>query len=292
MSTSLDLALIPKGGNAVMAGRAVEQLNENDYFPTHPWAARAGAELIRRLDPYGKKVWEPAVGEGHMAHGLAEYFGVFGSDLVDYGQPWQTHGTCDFTGEAAEVLGERLQPDWIVSNPPFVLGEDFVRRGWELARRGVAMLLRLQFTEGGGRHAMFTRDCPLALSATFSERVPMFVGRWDPGRSSTTAYRWFFFLKPDALDESPMAPAISMAREVGCNLETLIGPGTRARLERREDLLTFGPLSVAACRRMATELAGSTDPKAGKRAAELVADADRIQALLTAAGDPLFGGGG
>lgn len=292
MSGSLDLALVPRGGGSVMAGRAVEQLNENDYFPTHPWAARAGAELIRRLDPNARTVWEPACGEGHMAYALAETFAVSGSDLVDYGQRWQTHGTCDFTAEAAERLGEQLAPDWIVSNAPFILGEEFVRRGWALARRGVAMLLRLQFTEGGGRHAMFTRDCPLALSATFSERVPMFAGRWDPGRSSTTAYRWFFFLKPEALDESPMAPAINLAREAGCSLETLIGPGTRARLERRADLLTFGPLSVAACRRMAAELAGSSDPKAVKRAAELVADAARIEALLPAAGDPLFGGGG
>ena len=35
-----------------------------DYFPTPPWAARAGGELIRRLDPPARTCWEPACGDG------------------------------------------------------------------------------------------------------------------------------------------------------------------------------------------------------------------------------------
>jgi hypothetical protein len=285
---SLDLR--PSGAGAVMAGRATEQLNELDYFPTPPWAARAGAELIRRLDPHACSVWEPACGEGHMAFGLESFFAqVNTSDIADYSPAGQfpEHQVGDFLGE-----GPLWAPDvdWIASNPPFVLGEAFIRRAWEKARRGVAMLLRLQFTEGGARHAMFTRDCPLALTATFSERVPMFAGRWDPGGASATAYRWFFFLKDEALEDCPLGSAIEAAWAEGCWLETLIPPGTRSRLERREDLLKFGPLSVAACRRMAGELRAAGDAKSLKKAGELAADAARIEALLAAAGDPLFSG--
>jgi hypothetical protein len=65
---------LPFGGNAVMSSRVATAPDELDYFPTPPWAARAGAELIKRLDPAARSCWEPACGQGHMAHGLADYF--------------------------------------------------------------------------------------------------------------------------------------------------------------------------------------------------------------------------
>lgn len=285
------MTILPFGGNSVMAGRALEQLNEHDYFPSHPWTFRSGAELILGVDPAAKSAVEPACGEGHGVFALKEYFErVHATDIVDYGQDLQD-GVCDFLDPGAweRTWPWAEPPDWIITNPPFVDGEAFIRAAWARAARGVAMLLRLQFTEGGGRHAMFTRDCPLAVAATFSERVPMFVGRWDPGRSSTTAYRWFFFLKPEAMAESPLGPAISVARSFGCSLERLIPPGTRARLEKRADLVRFGPLSVKACLGMAVQLDALGDAKSLKRAGELREDARRIQALIHAASDPLFG---
>lgn len=289
------MSILPFGGNSVMAGRALEQLNEHDYFPSHPWAFRAGRELIRMLDPRAWSFWEGACGEGHGTFGLKDgASSVFSTDIVDYGSDLQD-GVVDFLQPEADQAAVRHfgeQPDWIVTNPPFVDGEAFIRAAWARAQRGVAMLARLQFTEGGGRYSMFTHDCPLAMAATFSERVPMFVGRWDPERSCTTAYRWFFFLKPEAIEQSPLGGAIDVARAHGCSLERLIPPGTRARLERHEDLVRFGPLSVKACLSMALQLDALGDAKSVKKAAELRDDARRIQGLIEASGDPLFSAGG
>ena len=84
-----------KPSRAVMEARAPASVERDDavtalyraldYFPTPPWAARAGAELVQRLDPLAKTVWEPACGEGHMAGPLAEYFSVCASDIHPHG---------------------------------------------------------------------------------------------------------------------------------------------------------------------------------------------------------------
>jgi len=212
----------PSGFLAVMADRAPTDVDDLDYFPTPPWAARAGGELIKSIDPQARTAWEPACGGGHMAHGLADYFEtVWGSDIHPHGD----HRLGDFLNlDPAEAWPEA---DWIVTNPPFVRGEAFVREGWRRARRGVAMLLRLSFLEGVARHKLLYKDLPLYACAPFAERVPMVKGRWDPAASSATAYAWFVWFKP-GLGVWP-APLLMP-----------IPPGARARLTHSADAETFG----------------------------------------------------
>lgn len=218
----------PEGASAVMAARAPGEVASDtdrmalfrqlDYFPTPPWAARAGAELIRDLDPFADTVWEPACGEGHMAEALGEYFVVSASDIHPFG-----YGrACDFLAEDDDHDAPYL-PDWIATNPPFRTAAQFVRLGLQRARRGVALLLRLAFLEGGERYSLFYGAEPLTRLAVFAERVPMTLGRWDPVASSATAYAWFFWMK----GASPLPP-------IG------IPPGTRMRLSRPTDAARFG----------------------------------------------------
>ncbi|HYE47294.1 MAG TPA: hypothetical protein VEA44_16135 [Caulobacter sp.] len=215
-------ALLPSGHTAVMAQRQPTQTDSLDYFPTPPWAARAGAELIAQLDPEGLGVcWEPAFGGGHMAHGLADYFGqVLVSDIHDHDS--QGVNLLDFLSPDADGFGGG-SVDWIITNPPFIHGEAFIRAGWKRARRGVAMLLRLAFIETIGRYRLHVEDCPLTLLAPFSERVPMVKGRWDPDASSATAYAWFIYAKGAA----------------GPTRLQLVPPGSAARLARPDDLVRF-----------------------------------------------------
>ena len=210
----------------------------NDYFPTPPWAARAGGELIANLDPMAHRrvLWECACGGGHASHGLSDYVGeVRSSDLVDRGNG----EVLDFLREEDGAWSWRppgqpdWQADWIVTNPPFSEGEAFVRTAWARARIGVAMLLRLQFLEGVARHRMFTQDCPLAVVAPFAERVPMVKGRWDPEASSATAYAWFVWLK--SLEGLEPAPVVRW-----------IAPGARERLTRPSDFEMFAPHLLSA----------------------------------------------
>jgi hypothetical protein len=189
-----------------------------DFFPTPPWAARAGAELIRVLDPEAETVWEPACGQGHMAAPLGQYFeDVAASDIHPFG-----YGAAidflDDTGAAASGSA-----DWIVTNPPFKPAAAFIRLGLERARRGVAMLLRLQALEGEERYQLIHGPQPMTTLAPFSERVSMVLGQWDPEASQPQAYAWFLWLKG-------AAPRPMMA----------IPPGTKRRLTRADDAARFG----------------------------------------------------
>jgi len=216
---------------AVMARRAPELVEADDaqaalyrqldYFPTPPWAARAGAELIRRLDPDARTVWEPACGAGQMAASFRDYFeSVLASDVHSHGYGY----LIDFLDPAIPID----PPDWIVTNPPFRTAPDFIRLGLQRARRGVAMLLRLSFLEGAGRHELLHGAEPLTVLAPFSERVPMVLGRWDPEASSATAYAWFLWMK--GAEPRPIMPIV---------------PGTRDRLWMPDDAANFGSKSDA-----------------------------------------------
>jgi hypothetical protein len=196
-----------------------------DFFPTPPWATRALAECV--LPKLGISladavVWEPASGEGHMVHVLAEYAGeTWASDVHHYG-PGQRVGS--FVGAGPDVI-ERpaARIDWIITNPPFALAEDFALRAIEEAEIGAALLVRSVWAEGGGRYErIFSKFPPLAV-AQFAERVPMVKGRWNPAASTATSYAWFIWLR-DAC--------------VGTQL-IWIPPGQRAQLTRADDVARF-----------------------------------------------------
>lgn len=224
----------PTGGAAVMADRARGEVGGDDartalyraleFFPTPPWAARAGGELIQRLDPGPWTCWEPACGQGHMAHGLRPYFGqVLASDIHGHGPA--VDQVFDFLADDDDLAPE---VDWIVTNPPFASAADFVRLGLKRARRGVAILARLSFLESAGRYPLFFgegRDgLRLTAFAPFFERVPMTLGRWDPKASTATAYAWFVWMV-----HAPWP---------GCRVIP-IPPGTRERLTRPDDAALF-----------------------------------------------------
>jgi tRNA1(Val) A37 N6-methylase TrmN6 len=110
-----------------------------------------------------------------------EYFGaVRASDVHDYG-----HGEVEnflFPGD--------YSTDWIITNPPFRLAEQFALTARERAREGVALLVRTTFLESGGRFAnLFSKYRPNAV-LQFSERVPMHKGRLIENGSTATAYCW------------------------------------------------------------------------------------------------------
>lgn len=179
--------------HAVMAQR-FEAADSADDFPTPPWATRAliehviGANAVKDLS-----VLEPACGRGYMARPLAEYFAsVEASDAFRYG--FGTHR--DFLSFPFEAKSH----DWVITNPPFRLAEEFVERALTVARKGVAILARTVFLESVGRYEGIFRDRPPTKFAQFTERVPMVKGRVDAKASTATGYAWFVW---EASDTTP-----------------------------------------------------------------------------------------
>ena len=185
----------PKGRKSfdnlyALGGVRVSDRAAPDHFPTPPWALRA---LVTHVFPHVgisvrnlncMTVLEPACGEGYMALALAEFFGdVRSSDLFDYGYaPLR-----DFLSEPCDTGAF----DFVITNPPFKLAEDFVKEALRVARVGVSMLCRSQFVEGIGRHDRLFSKTPPSLIAQFAERVPIVAGRLDPASKTATSYSWF-----------------------------------------------------------------------------------------------------
>lgn len=123
-----------------------------------------------------------------MAKVLKEYFGdVRYSDAYEYGYgPVRDFLTYPYETNAA---------DWVITNPPFRLAEEFVLRALRVARHGVAILARTVFLESSGRYKRIFQEQPPSKFAQFVERVPMVKGRLDMKASTATGYAWLVWEK-------------------------------------------------------------------------------------------------
>lgn len=150
-----------------------------------------------------------------MARPLSEYFrSVEASDKLCYGFA-PTRDFLTFPFEAGSH-------DWVVTNPPFNLAEQFVERALIVARVGVAILARTVFLESAGRYQNIFRDRPPSIFAQFVERVPMVKGRVDRKASTATGYAWFVWQHDNA--STPQLAWI---------------PPCRKQLERDADYISF-----------------------------------------------------
>jgi hypothetical protein len=126
-----------------------------------------------------------------MAGVLKEYFGeVRCSDAYCYGYgPVRDYLTYPY---------ETNTVDWVITNPPFRLAEEFIIRSLTVARRGVAVLARTVFLESVGRYRRLFEETPPAIFAQFVERVPMVKGRLDRNATTATGYAWLLWEKGNA----------------------------------------------------------------------------------------------
>jgi hypothetical protein len=123
-----------------------------------------------------------------MAKVLREYFGqVVCSDAYDYG-----YGV---TRDFLEQPYPDKSFDWVITNPPFRLAEEFLMSGLRVARNGVAILARTVFLESVGRYMAIFQTTPPTTFAQFVERVPMVKGRLDSRATTATGYAWFVWDK-------------------------------------------------------------------------------------------------
>lgn len=132
------------GGNPAAGRRAW------DFYPTPPEATLA---LLKFLGiPKSAVIWECACGSGEMSRAIAaEGYNVISSDIEDRG----------FGKGGADFITYRQESgfDWIITNPPFSLAEQFIRRAWEY-EKPFAFLLKSQFWHAARRMALFGEHTP------------------------------------------------------------------------------------------------------------------------------------
>lgn len=184
-------------GGKLAGGNPEHGRVDNDYYATDPKAVEM---LLRQYEFNGNKMLEPCVGGGHIANAVKSFIGyedveITGVDLVDRGYPDTI--TTDFL---TWNNGEKY--DFIISNPPYSMAQEFIEHGLELLvpNGQMAMFLKIQFLEGQKRKFFF-EDNPPKYIYVFRNRM----ATWNNGQSvdpntgkkwaTTMCHAWFVWEK-------------------------------------------------------------------------------------------------
>jgi hypothetical protein len=165
--------------------RAALALRRDDFYAT----PRVAVTALLAIEPdMPRVIWEPACGDGAIVGPLrAAGHIVIATDLVDRGCPEGESGI-DFVLFKPYRLCEG-----IITNPPFKLADEFVRRALALAPY-VAMLLRINFLASTGRKGLFSSHPPARIHVS-SRRFPMMHRQgWDGEiATSTMDHAWLIW---------------------------------------------------------------------------------------------------
>lgn len=164
-----------------------DKRRELDFYPTPPDATMALMEYLK-LSP--RRVWEPACGNGAMARVIEEYgHDVVASDLREdsgYGK-----GGVDYLETKLPEI------DAIITNPPFNVSKDFIRKA--VGECGlVAMLLKSQYWHAQDRLKLF-REFPPAHVLPLTWRPDFLFQERSPGERAhpTMEVAWTVWIEGD-----------------------------------------------------------------------------------------------
>ena len=159
---------------------------KNDFYATNPHALEIVMPMFK--DILHNNVWECACGQGHLSNVLKNNgYNVKSSDLIDRGY-----------GEVVNFLqcNERFDGD-ILTNPPFKLAEQFVKKSFELINDGnyAIFFLKVQFLESKTRKELF-KNYPLKYLIVNSERQQCAKDAdFKHLKATTQCYCWYVFQK-------------------------------------------------------------------------------------------------
>lgn len=130
-------------GSRLIGGNTAYKRSNSDFYPAPPEVTQA---LIDFLDiDQTAVIWEPACGEGHMVEVFKKNgYTVIGTDILT--------GTDYLTVEPMEC-------DWIITNPPFSLSQNFIERSTDL-HKPFAFLLKSQYWHAAKRYDLFNDHRP------------------------------------------------------------------------------------------------------------------------------------
>jgi len=128
---------------------------ENDFYARDPKAL----DMLFAAEPFGDGDYlEPCAGQGHLTKRIKELVPnakVDSIDIVDRGLSGVI--VADFLEYETEK-----RYDYLITNPPYSLGKEFVEKGLTLLKDGgkMAMFLKIQFLEGDKRRELYKQNPP------------------------------------------------------------------------------------------------------------------------------------
>lgn len=152
----MDTDKIKGVSGAIISSMAKWERKKADLYPTPNDCTYSLLPYLSELVPTGSLILEPACAEGQMVNSLVEFgYEVHGYDLredVSGGE-----GGVDFLSEFFSK-----SYDAVVTNPPFSLAEEFIRKAIDTAPV-VAMLLKSQFWNTVNRKQLFRDTKPFRV---------------------------------------------------------------------------------------------------------------------------------
>lgn len=158
---------------------------EHDNYFTPDWAVRA----FLKHETFEGNVWEPACGNGAISTVLEEQgYNVLSTDLIYRGEGI---GGINF-------LERDVRCDNIITNPPYKIAEEFIRKALDCSNRKTVMLLRLAFLEGQRRGSGLFTEHPPSKVWVSCKRMTMYPSDGDYGTNGgTIAMAWYVWDKSD-----------------------------------------------------------------------------------------------
>ncbi len=157
--------------------------HKDDFYRTPDSATLA----LLAVEEFPARIWEPACGDGAIAKVLvAAGYEVISTDLMDRGYG---ESEVDFLEQTKKRCG------CIITNPPFVLDDDFALHALKLGVRKFALLCRLAWLEGVERYETLFALGKLARVWVFAARQTLWFGddEFPETDGGMTAYAWFVF---------------------------------------------------------------------------------------------------
>nr|DAG22192.1 MAG TPA: adenine-specific methyltransferase [Caudoviricetes sp.]DAG32367.1 MAG TPA: adenine-specific methyltransferase [Caudoviricetes sp.] len=192
------------GGNSALGRRT------SDLYPTPPEVTVALMEFLNL--PQRTMIWEPAAGEGDMVKAIQScgYEQVCGTDISKGLNFLDTVDSPEW----------HMSFDWIITNPPFKLAEQFIRKAASL-RRPFAFLLKSQYWHAAGRAKLF-EEFPPSYILPLTWR-PDFFFKDDHGGSPLMDVMWCVWLTPQMKGVQTIYRPLAKPKMEGKNHENETG---------------------------------------------------------------------
>jgi hypothetical protein len=158
------------------------------------WYVESAAcvDSMLAVEKFDGPIWDPACGGGNILERChaAGLFAV-GSDIVDRGAGRMLQVRDFLFGPAWNIGSGSGKAQHIITNPPFLLADQFVERALQVVTGKVVMVQRLAFLEGAKRRLMFERT-GLSRVWVHSRRQNMPPGGMAvAAKGGSVAYAWF-----------------------------------------------------------------------------------------------------
>lgn len=172
----------------------------DDHYPTPPEVTRA----LMRKEMFHGEIWEPCAGAGEMAEVLRTQYKVYATTLAENGQeygqgPMRVRGGEDFLAKLSPPLTINSPASHIsiVTNPPFRIAEQVIRRAIEVGPIKIAMLLNIRFLGSRKRKEGLFAEHPPKRIWVFCDRPSMYPADWEGEKGTTTeTFSWWIWEWP------------------------------------------------------------------------------------------------